>query len=398
MAYLANGMTTPNINGVAIVDYTQELLKAVQDGNKEFANLKARVEAMETLDAKRNRPKFGAALDDASPDATEHKKAFFNYVRRGETGNLLDLQQKAMSVGSGPDGGFAVPKVIDGMMEDVAVNISPIRAIAQVVQISTPDYHKLVNKRGTASGWVGETDARPETNSSQLVDINPPMGEIYCNVAATQQMLDDVYFNADQWIAEEAGVEFARAEGAAFISGDGVNQPMGFLSVPSAAQADSVRAFGTLEYVATGSSGAFKTLSQTVNPVDDLFTLVSKLKAAYRKNACWVMSKSTLFQIMGMKDYQGRFVFNPATAPGMQDTLLGYPIYEAEDMPAIGANSFSIAFGDFRRGYLICDRIGTRVLRDPFSAKPKVLFYCTKRLGGTVLNSEAIKLLKFGAS
>ena len=211
-------------------------------------------------------------------------------------------------------------------------------------------------------------------------------------------MLDDVAFNAESWLADQASTEFARAEGAAFVSGNGVNQPKGFLSQAIAATADGTRAFGTLEYIPTGVSGAFKTLTSTVNPVDDLFTLASKLKAEYRKGAVWVMSKATLFQIMGFKDYQGRFVYSPATAPGMQDTLLGYPIVEAEDMPGVAANSLSIAFGNFNRGYLIVDRIGTRVLRDPFSSKPNVCFYVTKRLGGCVLNSECIKLLKFSTT
>ena len=265
-------------------------------------------------------------------------------------------------------------------------------------QISTQDYHRLVNKHGMNSAWVGETAARPATNTSQFADIAPPMGEIYANMQATQVMLDDVFFNADQWLAEEAATEFSRAEGAAFVSGNGIAQPMGFLSAPVAATADATRTFGTLEYFPTGAAGAFKTLSSTVNPADDLFTLVSKLKAGYRKNAVFVMNKATLFQVMGFKDYQGRYVYNPATAPGMQDTLLGYPIVEAEDMPAIAANSYSIAFGNFGRGYLVVDRMGTRVIRDPFSNKPYVGFYITKRVGGSVLNSEAIKLLKFGTS
>jgi HK97 family phage major capsid protein len=316
-------------------------------------------------------------------------------LTKGETHGLGDMQQKAMSVGSGTDGGFAVPKVIDSMIESLAVNISPIRAISSVVQINTSDFHKLVNVRGTSSGWVGETAARPTTNTPQLADLAPPIGEIYANLQATQQMLDDVYFNAEQWLAGEAATEFARAEGQAFISGTGIVQPKGFLSGSTAATADGTRAFGTLEHVATGVSGDFKALTSTVNPVDDLYALVSKLKAEYRKGACWVVNKATLFKIMAFKDYQGRYVFSYSTQPGVPDTILGYPVIEAEDMPALGANSLSVAFGNFQRGYLIVDRIGTRILRDPFSSKPNVLFYATKRVGGILQNSEAIKVLKF---
>jgi HK97 family phage major capsid protein len=212
-------------------------------------------------------------------------------------------------------------------------------------------------------------------------------------------MLDDVFFNAEQWLSDEVALEFARAEGAAFVSGTGVVQPRGFTSYPVAATADSSRAFGTLEYTYTGASGAFKTLTSTVNPVDDLYTVVSRMKKGYRAGAAWVMNKNTLFTVMGFKDYQGRYVFNPTTAPGVEDTVLGYAVTEAEDMPDYTtASALAIAFGNFKRGYLIVDRVGTRVLRDPFSNKPYIGFYVTKRVGGGVTNSEAIKFLKFFTS
>lgn len=382
----------------------QDVLAAVEDSNKAtekfMATINGRINDLETMEAKGNRPRFGgghASYD--GPEAEEHKAAFRRFITRGETNGLRELQEKSLNTGAGDAGGYAVPKVIDGMIEALAVNISPIRGISTVVQTSTQDFHKLVNLRGTASGWVGESAARPETTAPKLADITPPMGEVYSNISASQTMLDDAFFNADQWISENAATEFARAEGAAFINGTGVNQPMGFLSYPTAATADATRTFGTLEYMATGASGAFKTLSASVNPSDDFFTLVAKLKREYRPGACWVMNKNTLFAIMGMKDYQGRYVYNPATAPGMQDTLLGFPIVEAEDMPDYtSANAYAIAFGNFQRGYIVVDRIGTRVLRDPFSSKPNVMFYITKRLGGALQNSEAIKLLKFGTS
>ena len=379
-----------------------QLSHAIETSTKAVEEFKGRVlsrlDNLESAEAKARRPHLGGFggsgyAGSHDPETKAHLAAFKSFVVKGDQSEL-----KSLSSNSGTDGGFTVPKVIDGLIDSIAVNISPIRSISQVVQVSTQDYHKLVNARGTSSSWVGEQAARAATNTAQFKDIVPSMGEIYSNLQATQTMLDDTFFNAEQWLAEEAATEFARAEGAAFISGTGVNQPLGFLTSPAAATGDASRSFGTLEYVVTGVSGAFKTLTSTVNPVDDLFTLVSKLKAAYRKDAVFVMNKATLFQIMGFKDYQGRFVYSPATAPGMQDTLLGYPIVEAEDMPTIAANSFSLAFGNFRRGYLIADRVGTRVLRDPFSNKPYVGFYITKRLGGCVLNSECIKLLKFGTA
>lgn len=376
--------------------HVPEDLKAKIDAtSKDMAEQKA---IIETLEAKLKRPHLGGEGKPGDEAAEEHKKAFVSYMRKGVEFDK-SIEQKSLNIGAGDAGGFAVPKVIDGMIEELIVNVSPIRSIATVQQISTADFHKLVNKRGTSSGWVGETAGRTETNTPLLADIAPPMGELYANPMATQQMLDDSFFNAEQWLAENISTEFARGEGAAFVSGTGVNQPQGFLSAPSAATADSSRAFGTLEYLATGASGAFKTLSATVNPTDDIFDLVSKLKAGYRAGSNFVMNKATLFKIMAFKDYQGRYVFSPTTQPGMQDTILGYPVVEAEDMPDYStASALAVAFGNFKRGYLIVDRIGTRVIRDPFSNKPYIGFYTTKRLGGAVQNSEAIKLLKFAAS
>ncbi|MDB5992407.1 MAG: family phage major capsid protein [Herbaspirillum sp.] len=407
-------------------DTTGDVLKAIEASNKAFEEFKktndARIEKMEkgqhvpddmqakmnavfkdmsdqkaiieTLEAKLKRPLLGGDGKPVDEQAEEHKKAFSGYLRKGIEYSK-DIEQKALNIGAGADGGFAVPKVIDGMIDELAVNISPIRSIAQVQQISTSDFHKLINVRGTSSGWVGETAARPATNTPQLVDIAPPMGELYANPQATQQMLDDVFFNAEQWLAGEIATEFARAEGAAHCAGTGVNQPKGIFSYASAATADATRTFGTIEHVATGVSGGFKVLTSTVNPVDDLFSLVSKMKALYRPGSRWLTNKAVLFTIMAMKDYQGRYVFSPTTAPGMADTVLGYPVTEAEDVPALAASSLSLAFGNFKLAYLIVDRIGTRVIRDPFSNKPNIGFYTTKRTGGSLLNSEAVKVIKF---
>ncbi len=380
---------------------------------------------IETLEAKMKRPQFGADRAGAAyffngrelkgyvdTEAQQaHRKGFEGYMRknRGTNGELFDaevkawssllgiseMEYKASSISSGPDGGFAVPKVIDAMIDATIVNISPIRGLARVQQISTPDFHKLISIHGTASGWVGEKATRPATATSQFEDINPPMGEVYAFPQATQTMLDDVFFNAESWIAEEVALEFARAEGAAFVNGTGVQQPRGFLTYPVAATADATRAFGTIEISNTGSNGAFKTTTSTVNPSDDLFTVVSRMKKGYRPGCVWVMNKTTLFKVMAFKDSVGRYIFNPTSAPGVEDTILGYPVTEAEDMPDYTTTAaLAIAFGNFQRCYLIVDRIGTRVIRDPFSNKPYIGFYTTKRLGGALTNSEAIKLLQ----
>jgi HK97 family phage major capsid protein len=371
---------------------SSDLLARIDQITKDFGAQKT---VIEVIEAKMKRPGFGSKDGPEDDVQTEHRKMFMGYVRKGTTYDQ-SIEAKALNISSAPDGGFAVPKVIDSMIDATLVNVSPIRGLAKVQQISTPDFHKLINIHGTASGWVGEKSTRPSTATPTLEDINPPMGELYANPQATQTMLDDVFFNAETWLADEVSLEFARAEGAAFVNGTGVVQPRGFLAYTTAATADATRAFGTLEHTATGSSGAFKTLTSTVNPVDDFFTLVGRMKKGYRAGCSFVMNKNTLFTVMGFKDYQGRYVFSPTTAPGVDDTVLGYPITEAEDMPDYTvANALAIAFGNFQLGYLIVDRIGTRVIRDPFSNKPYIGFYTTKRLGGAVTNSEAIKFMKF---
>lgn len=375
----------------ATADFDAKMKAIADDMAKDRADIK---KTLDDLEAKAKRPALGGDGKPLDEQAEAHKKAFDGYVRKGADFDKT-IEQKALNIGSGTDGGYAVPKVIDTAINDLAVNISPIRSLASVQQISTSDFHKLVNIRGTTSGWVGETAARPATANSQLVDIAPPMGDLYAMPAATQQMLDDVFFNAEAWLANEIAVEFSRAEGAAHCVGTGVNQPKGFAAYTTAATADATRAFGTVEHVATGSAGAFKTLTSTVNPVDDLYSVVSKMKAQYRAGASWVTNKAVLFTIMAFKDYQGRYVFSPTTAPGVADTILGYPVTEAEDIPALASSSLSLWFANWKQFYLIVDRIGTRVIRDPFTSKPNVLFYTTRRSGGSCLNTEAGKCLKF---
>lgn len=360
-------------------------------------------DALEVLEAKGNR-RAGAGAgggDEADEfginpaDVKAHKKAFGGYLRKGtDFDKGLEAKALANSTNSGADGGYAVPKQIDGDIESLMINISPIRGIAKVVQVGTSDYHKLVNLRGTASGWVGETAARPATNTPTLADIKPPMGELYANPQATQQMLDDVFFNAESWLADEVATEFGRAEGAGFVSGNGTNQPQGFLTPTFVATDDASRTFGQLQYVPTGVAGAFA----ASNPTDIFFTIVGKMKKAYRLNAKWVTNKAVLFQAAAFKDVGGRYIFAPVQSPTVPESILGYEVVEAEDMPAVAANSLSIAFGNFQRGYVIVDRIGTRVIRDPFSNKPYIGFYTTKRVGGAVINSEAIKAVKFSVS
>jgi HK97 family phage major capsid protein len=314
--------------------------------------------------------------------------AFAGFVRTGAT-----VEMKAFTGVSGDAGGYAVPREIDGEIDALLKAASPIRSIANVVQVGSAGYRKLVTTGGTPSGWASEIAARPETATPTFVEIAPPMGELYANPAASQAMLDDAQFDVERWLGEEIAAEFAKAEGAAFVNGNGTNRPKGFLTQPTAATADGARAFGTLQHVASGAAGDFGS-----NPQERLIDLVQSLRAPYRQGAAFVMNAATLARIRKFKTSDGAFVWQPSLAAGQPATLLGYPVVEAEDMPDIAANALGIAFGNFRLGYLIAERSETVILRDPYSNKPFVNFYATKRVGGCVTNSEAIKVMKFSVA
>jgi len=314
--------------------------------------------------------------------------AFDSYVRSGAT-----VEMKAFTGVTGDAGGFAVPREIDSVIDATLKAISPIRSIANVVKVGSAGYRKLVTTGGTPSGWAAETAARPETATPVFTEIAPPMGDLYANPSASQAMLDDAAFDVEDWLAGEIATEFAKAEGAAFVSGNGTNRPKGFLTQAVAATGDATRAFGTLQYVASGAAGDFGS-----NPQERLIDLVQALRAPYRQGASFVMNASTLARIRKFKTSDGAFVWQASLAAGQPATLLGYPVIEAEDMPDVAANALAIAFGNFRSGYLIAERTETAILRDPYSNKPFVNFYATKRVGGCVSNSEAIKLMRFSAS
>lgn len=303
------------------------------------------------------------------------------------------IETKAFTGVTGDAGGYAIPREIDAAIDATLKSISPIRAIANVVQVGSAGYRKLVAAGGTPSGWAAETAARPETGTPTFNEIAPPMGELYANPAASQAMLDDAGFDVEAWLAGEIAMEFAKAEGAAFVNGSGTNRPKGFLSYATSTSGDASRAFGTLQYLPSGAAGDF-----AANPQDKLIDLVHALRAPYRQGASFVMNATTLARIRKFKTADGQFIWQPSMVAGQPATLLGYPVVEAEDMPDIAANSLSVAFGNFRAGYLIAERAETVILRDPYSNKPYVHFYATKRLGGAVANSEAIKLLKFAAA
>jgi HK97 family phage major capsid protein len=320
----------------------------------------------------------------------EHKTAFDAYVRGGDEDGLRRIEQKSLAVSS--DGGYTVPDETEREIGRRLAAVSPIRGISGVRQVSANVYKKPFTTTGPVTGWVGETASRPETTAPVLAELSFPAMELYAMPAATATLLDDTAVDIDAWLAEEVEIAFAVQEGTAFVTGDGSSKPKGFLSYDKVAQASW--AWEDIGYIVTGVSAGFA----EDDPADNLIDLVYTLKAGYRQNATFVMNRKTQAAIRKLKDADGNYIWQPATLAGGSATLMNFPIAEAEDMPDIAANSYSIAFGDFRRGYLVVDRVGIRVLRDPYSAKPYVLFYTTKRAGGGVQDFDAIKLLKFGTT
>ena len=324
------------------------------------------------------RPVLEGAREQAGGDA------FGAFVRTGAT-----VEMKAFTGVTGDSGGFAVPREIDAAIDALLKGISPIRQIANVVRVGTAGYRKLVTTGGTPSGWASETGPRPETATPVFQEVAPPMGELYANPSASQAMLDDAAFDVEEWLAGEIAQEFARAEGAAFVGGSGVNRPKGFLTYPTSANGDSARAFGTVQHLATGSATDLGT-----GVPERLLDLVHALRSPYRQGACFVMNAATVARIRKLKTGDGAFLWQPSMVAGQPATLLGYPVVEAEDMPDVAANTLPIAFGNFRAAYLVAERAETAILRDPYTNKPFVGFYATKRVGGALVNSEAVKLVK----
>jgi HK97 family phage major capsid protein len=347
--------------------------------------------ALEQLVLKSRRPALdGGRLTSAAQ--IEHKQAFESYVRHGQEAGLKRFEQKAMSIASDPDGGFLIPEETANEIGRRLVELSPIRSIAGVQQVSTPVLKKPFAPTGPATGWVAETAARPQTNSQVLVELSYPTSELYAMPSATSALLDDSAIDIDNWIAGEIETAFSEQENAAFVNGNGTNRPKGFLA--QTLSLESAWIWGRIGYLITGANGTFAPTA----PSDVLVDTVYSLRAGFRRNANWVMNRRTQAEIRKLKATDGSYLWQPpATADG-RATLMGFPVVESEDMPSIAANATPIAFGDFRRGYLIVDRMGIRILRDPYSAKPYVLFYTTKRVGGDVQDFSAIKLVRFGTA
>lgn len=337
-----------------------------------------------------------------SPEHVAYNAAFNKFVRRGVENGLADLAIKAaLSTDSNPDGGYVVPVELDKTLLRVMGTMNAMRQIATVTPVGTDTLTVLHNLGGASCGWVAEKAARPVTNTPTLARLEYKSNELYANPKSTQQLLDDAYFDIEAWLAEEIGIAFSETEGTAFINGSGVGQPFGLVTgyTMAASTIASPSAWGKIGYTGTGQSGDFVASSSSANGIDCLIDLRASLKPGYLANARWLMNRASAAKCRKLKDADGNYVWRDLTAPfpeGSSDlaTLLGHPVSIDDNMPDFAANAFPIAFGDFARGYKIVDRMGSRLLRDPYTDKPNVGFYVTKRVGGGVRDFNAIKVLK----
>ena len=353
---------------------------------KKMQEQEKRMTMMDRKSMVANRPQLAAAVVQDAP----HQKAFDAYVRTGDDDAMrgLDMEAKSMSTAVNSDGGYLVDPKTAEMVNSVLRNAASIRSIASVVHVEATSYDVLIDHTDIGAGWATETDPSTETSTPSIDRITVPLHELSALPKASQRLLDDVAFDIESWLAGRIADKFARAEAAAFISGDGVDKPTGFLT--HTAVDNDVWAWGNLGYVPSGTAGAVDG--------DAIVDLVYALGAEYRANGTFVMNSKMAGQIRKLKDADGRFLWSDGLASGEPARLMGYPVLIAEDMPDPATDSFSLAFGDFGAGYTVAERPDLRVLRDPFSAKPHVLFYATKRVGGDVSDFAAIKLLKLGTA
>jgi HK97 family phage major capsid protein len=356
-------------------------------------SLQQQDDRMTILDRKtthHGRPVLTGAVDTAAP----HRKAFDAYLRSGDDDGLrgLVLEGKALSAAVAADGGYLVDRDTAEAIRSMLLSTASLRAVASVVEVEAASFDVLIDRSEVGSGWATEATATGETATPLLDRIQIQLHELSAMPKASQRLLDDSAFDVEGWLAGKIAQRFQRAEAAAFVNGDGVDKPRGFLTAPKVANAAWV--WGSLGYVPTGAAGDFA----AINAADCIINLVYALGADYRANAVFVMNSKTAGAVRKMKDADGRFLWSDGLAAGEPARLMGYPVQVCEDMPDIAAGAHAIAFGDFRAGYTIAERPDLRILRDPFSAKPHVLFYASKRVGGDVTDFAAIKLLKIAVS
>ncbi|MGB0903756.1 MAG: phage major capsid protein [Mangrovicoccus sp.] len=391
------GSAMPSAQGSAAYE-VKTALEGLMDDLSGFqaeikTQLKATDERLNMLDRKTAlaaRPALAATMDLNAP----HQKAFAGYLRSGDDDALrgLEMEGKALNTAAMADGGFLVDPVTSETIQGALNATASIRSIATVVNVEASSYDVLVDHDEFESAWASETGNLTETSTPKIDRISIPLHELSALPKASQRLLDDSAFDIETWLATRIAAKFSRSEADAFINGDGIDKPTGFLSY-TLVDNDSWT-WGNIGYVFTGAAGDFN----GSNPSDAIIELVYALGAEYRANATFVMNSKTAGAVRKMKDADGRFLWADGLAAAEPARLMGYPVLIAEQMPDIADGAAAIAFGDFSAGYTIAERPDLRVLRDPFSAKPHVLFYATKRVGGDVSDYAAIKVLRFATS
>lgn len=371
----------------AMSGFLSEFKNFQSDIQKRLMEQESRLTMMQT---KSSRPALSAAAEIEVP----HKKAFAAYLRSGDDDGLraLGVEEKGLSSQVSAEGGYLVDPQTSQDVMSVLLGAASLRSVANVVNVEASAFDVLVDHNDTGAGWSDETANATETGTPQLERISIPLHELSAMPKASQRLLDDSAFDVEGWLAGRIADKFARAESVSFIAGDGVGKPRGIMSYASVA--NDVWTWGSLGYVATGTDGDFS----ITDPADAIVDVVYALGAQYRANATFVMNSKTAGAVRKMKDADGRFLWSDTLAAGEPARLMGYPVLICEDMPDIASGATAIAFGDFANGYTIAERPDMRILRDPFSAKPNVQFFATKRVGGDVSDFAAIKLLKFSAS
>ena len=321
----------------------------------------------------------------------QYKSAFLGLVRHGDMERLSADERKALSAGSDPDGGYLLPTPTIGRIVAKVYEQSIMRQLANVQPISTDALEGIVDNGEAGAGWVSETGTRSETTTPQVGKYRLEAHEMYAEPRVTQKLLDDAAVDIEAWLAAKVADKIARVEGLAHWRGNGVGQPRGLADYATAATGDDTRAWGTLEHIVTGANGDFHTTK-----LDPLQDMIGAMREQYLPNASWCMRREVRTKLRKLKESgTDRYLWEMSNQVGAPDRLLGYPVRADQYMPALATGSLSLAFGDFREAYTIVDRMGMRTLRDPFTAKPYVKFYTTRRTGGGCVNFEAVKFLKF---
>ncbi|MGC8202242.1 phage major capsid protein [Aliiroseovarius sp. PTFE2010] len=374
----------------ALAGFVNDLRAFKAEVKSEIQNQEERLTMLDRKSYTPGRPALATSADVEAP----HQKAFEAYVRSGDDDGLrgLDLDGKSMATSVNGDGGYLVDQQTAETVKSVLKSTASIRQIANVVNVEATSYDVLIDSTDVGAGWVNESGALAETDTPTIERISIPLYELSALPKASQRLLDDSAFDIESWLAGRIADKFSRSEASAFINGDGVDKPKGILF--HAQVANDNWSWGSLGYVATGTDGGFDGAS----PADAIVELVYALGAQYRANGTFVMNSKTAGAVRKLKDADGRFLWSDGLAAGEPARLMGYPVLVAEDMPDIASDAAAIAFGDFAAGYTVAERPDLRILRDPFSAKPHVLFYATKRVGGDVSDFAAIKLLKFSVA